>query len=193
MRGVLVSKLSGAGIVGASTLAFVASASAAVIGPQKLTNTDGASTCIDATCTIAAPKIPGEKTQAPFRGKITRWKVNIPAPHDSFNNDGPLRLQVLKRTTDEPGWGNDGFVAVRESDEETATPDSVNSFATNLRIRKGQFIGVTSTDDTEIYERSKNDSRYLYWGGALLPADPARPPDFTDDDRFNLFNAKVKK
>jgi hypothetical protein len=184
--------LTGAAALAAS-LAMAGSASGAVIGANKLTNSDGASTCIASTCTIAAPKIPGATAQAPFSGTITRWKVSIPDPHDSFDNDGPMRLQVLKRTANEPGLANDEYVAVRETEYETLVPGLINPFQTSLRIRKGQFIGISSTDDTEILERDKAGAHYLNWVDALIPGDPPRVAGLTDRGRFNLFNARVEK
>jgi hypothetical protein len=175
----------------AASLAMAGSAGGAVIGAKKLTNSDGASTCISSTCTIAAPKIPGAVTQAPFSGTITRWKVSIPDPHDSFDNDGPMRLQVLKRTANEPGLANDEYVAVRETEYETLVPGLINPFQTSLRIRKGQFIGVSSTSDTEIFERDKAGAHHLNWSDALIPGEPARAAGNIDHGRFNLFNARL--
>jgi hypothetical protein len=192
MRGKRLSTLTG---IAAAAGMFVAagSASGAVIGAQNLTNSDGAATCLSATCTVADPRIPGETAKAPFSGKITRWRVSIPDAHDAFNNDGPVRLQVLKRTVDKAGLANDEYVAVRESDSEDAVPGLINPFQTNLRIRKGQFIGLASTNDTEIHQRDKARAHFLNWIDALIPGDPARTPDIADRGRYSLFNAKLVK
>ena len=192
MKGVPLLGLHGTAVALAA-LGAAAPAGAAVIGPTNLADSSGAATCISPTCTVAAPKLPGATVKAPFGGKITRWKVNIPAAHDALVNDGPLRLQVLKRTVDQPGFENDEFVAVRETDEETSTPNSINSFAANLRIRKGQFIGLAGTDDTEVSQGTKSGAIFVRWGPALLPGDPASTPDDVYDDDYSLFNARVKR
>ena len=192
MRGKRLSRFAGAAAA-AITLVVAGSASGAVIGASNLTNSDGGSTCLAATCTVAAPKIPGDTTRAPFSGKITRWRVSIPDPHDAFVNDGPIRLQALKRTVDKSGLANDKYVAVRETDDEAVVPGLVNSFQSNLRISKGQFIGLASTNDTEILSRDRARAQFFNWNDALIPGDPARTADFTDRGRYNLFNAKLVK
>jgi hypothetical protein len=185
-----------AGAVAAAAVAALTSgapASGAVIGPTDLTDAVSATGCVTATCTHATPKLPGATTRAPFTGTIVSWKVSIPAPFSTFTNDGPLRLQVLKRTANKPGIKKDKFEAVRETPEETAMPNSINLFEANLRIREGLFIGVATVSDTVVNEGEKSDAVLMNWGEALVPGVPARAPTIADRDRYNLFNARVKK
>jgi hypothetical protein len=176
-----------------AALAFAAPASGAIIGQKNLSNDDGALTCPVDTCTHAFTKVPDGDAAAPFRGRIVSWRVSVSTPHDSFTNTGPLRLQVLKRIVDEPGIANDEFAAVRETDELAATPGVINKFAADLKIRKGQFIGLSSNDTTEIREADRAKSNFLNWSDALIPGGLARAPDVADGGRFVLFNARLVK
>jgi hypothetical protein len=177
------------GVLAPSALARVA-----VIGPPKLTTGSGASTCLAATCTVANARIPGAVVRAPFRGRITRWKVRTAAPHDMFNNDGPVRLQVLKRTDDPAGFDADAFMALRQTKARAVDPDSVNVFRAHLRIRKGQFIGLLSTDDTEIRDATMAGAiHFQWWDPALALGEPATAADFTYTSSYMLFNARVER
>ena len=174
-----------------ASLALAAPANGAVIGQKDLSDDDGAVSCISATCTFAFTKVPDGHAAAPFRGRIVSWKVSVSTPHDTFTNTGPLRLQVLKRTVDNPGIANDKFAALRETEEFVAIPGAINTFAADLKIRKGQFIGLSSNDTTEIRQADKPKSTFLNWIDTLIPGDPARTPDFADAGRFALFNARL--
>jgi hypothetical protein len=194
MNGRFQSRLVGAvSGVAAIAVATAAHAPAAVIGPKDLSESDGASTCLTPICTLGTPKIPGTPTTAPFSGTITLWKASVSTPHDSFVNDGPLSLQVLKRTVDKPGFADDRFEALRETVAEDATPGAINSFEADLRIRKGQFIGLKSTSDTEIRGFDASAAVRLAWNDGLEVQAPARKPDFNIPGGAYLFNAKVKR
>ena len=176
-----------------ATFALAASASGAVIGQRDLSQDDGALTCLFGDCTLAFTKVPDGNAAAPFSGRIVSWKVSVATPHDSFTNTGPLRLQVLKRTVNKPGLADDKFAAVRQTDEVVTVPGAINTFSADLKIRKGQFIGLASNDTTEIREADLAKTTLLHWLDALVPGDPAESPFSTDTGRLVLFNARLAK
>jgi hypothetical protein len=183
--------------IGIASLAVAAPAGArkATIGPKDLSPPAlSTATCVSATCTLTTGSAPGIKLKAPFGGKITRWKVRTGEPHDAFANDGPVRLQVLTRTVDQPGFLDDEFETVRETVNKPVEPGAVTTFNTKLRIRKGQLIGLASVDDTEISQgTSEPGATYLRFDTALIPGDPVRTPDAAFGDSYWLFNAKVER
>ena len=180
-------------------LSVPGAASAATLGPEDVAppTSGGTYTCLSAlTCTMANVQLPatvGGKETAPFTGKITKWRVNIPIAHDSYTNDGPLALQVLKRTAENVGDDeyDDEYAAVRESKYKDVTPDSVNSFNTNLRIRKGQLIGLAQTDnETEVL--GGGDPGFIQWfEPVLVPGEPGAVASNTEESDYLLFNAKL--
>ena len=101
-----------------------------------------AQSCFDqCTFTNAVLPDPVGLERSPITGTIKRWRVNIQS------GNGPLRLQVLKRTHNEPGTVNDEFVAVRETGDSPVTGTGKQVFDANIRIRKGQFIGLAELED----------------------------------------------
>jgi hypothetical protein len=185
-----------AAVIATAALAVAAPAGAkkATVGPKDLSPpSTSAATCLSPTCTLTTGAAPGVKLKAPFGGKITRWKVRTAEPHDLLFNDGPVRLQVLKRTVNEPGFLDDEFEAVRETGDTAVEPGSVTTLNTKLKIRKGEFIGLVNVDDTEISQGGESEATYLRFDTALIPGETARTPDAANPGAYWLFNAKVEK
>jgi hypothetical protein len=169
--------------VGVATLALVAPAGAkrATIGPKDLSPPGGgAAVCGAPTCTMTTGALPDGKLRAPFRGKIARWKVGIGEAHDVFDDDGPVRLQVLERTLDGVDFLGDEYVAVRETQEKVVEPGTINTFRARLKIKKGQFIGLASVEDTD-----------LRFDDVLVPGEAATTPDAGFSGSYWLFNARI--
>jgi hypothetical protein len=182
--------------VAVASLALVGSAGAkrATIGPKDLfPPSGGAAVCGAPTCTMTTGALPGGKLEAPFRGKITRWKVRVGEPHDTFTNEGPVRLQVLERTTDAPDFLNDEYVAIRETKDKVVEPGSVNIFKTKLKIEKGQFIGLANVENTEIGQGSDPAAFYLRFDDVLVPGAAAMQPDAGFSGSYWLFNARIER
>jgi hypothetical protein len=190
------------GLLGAAAafgcLAVPASAGAAKIGPQDLTPGGGGGAYVcgagEPTCTMTNIQLPNAvgRERAPFSGTITKWRVNIPPAHDIFDNDGPLALQVLKRTDNKPGFTNDEYAAVRESGYEGVGPGVVNGVGANLRIRKGQFIGLAhSENDTEVASADETGARGFQFEPALIPGEPGVDETYIRQNTTYLFNATV--
>lgn len=112
------------------------SAQAVVLGADVKAFSDSAQYCMTAPhCTMVQTTLPDRMTKAPFSGRITRWRVQEPI--------GTLWIQVLRRLPD------GRFKAVRSSEAETPISPAENevfAFDTNLRIRKGQFVGIGLED-----------------------------------------------
>ena len=172
---------------------FSSSAGAALIGPRNISDaaSDGS---YAGGCTYSNVQLSEGKVRSPFTGEIERWRVNIGEPHDAFVDDGPLRLQVLKRTANQPGVVNDEFQAVRQTGEQSVTPGGEpQAFNSGLRIRKGQFIGVDIAADTEVQEKDVSPAYLFFWCPSLTPAAPVVDPTFKQENVTLLFNATVKR
>ena len=170
-----------------------ASASGALIGPRDIDNSMRTGTYSLNSCTYGTVKHPDAKVRSPIGGEIKRWRVNIPEVQGIFVNDGPVRLQVLKRTENQPGVVNDEFKVVRESEDQTVTPDFVQAFFTNLRIRKGQFIGLAGASDTTVAAGTATGAYHLQWCPTLMPGAPGAHSTFAVGDDYLLYNATVRK
>lgn len=189
--------------VGASAW-FSSSAGAALIGPPDLTsNWSGSFGCgVDKVpceyVNLSLPSVPASgpgsfdvqagKVRSPVTGTITKWRVNI--EEFSGTGAGPLQLQVLRRTVDEPGRTADKFRAVRESSEENSSIN-LNTFFTSLRIRKGDFIGLNIIGaSTAVREIDAGVVGFL--NTPLTPGGSAAVFDDVTAERQALFNATVK-
>jgi len=170
-------------------------ADAATIGPKDMTaNGGGTYACIGGACTMANVFLPTGvgKVWAPFRGKIKKWRVSIPPAHDTWTNDGPLALQVLKRTAENnPGLSDDEYAAVRESKYEDVTPNSVNRFTAKLRVRKGQFIGLAHIDNHTEVMGGGLPGFGLWFEPALVPGQPGAAGFTQVDNDYFVFNANL--
>jgi len=182
-----------AGLAALGVLATVpATAGAALIGPSDLTSSNGTFAGPTSYVNAQLPQGVG-KVKAPFSGKITRWGVSIGTPHDIYTDDGPLRLQVLKRTADEPGASNDEFKMVRETPPQAVTPGLVQHFNEDLKIRKGQFIGLFVAEDTEVAEADDTPATMLQFSDGFEIGAPGDRADFVSSGLYLLFNARVKR
>jgi hypothetical protein len=176
----------------AVTVGPVASAEGARLGPG-LGNSSGSATCTASTCTLLNGNIPGVSLTSPIRGQVTSWKVRVPEPHDSFTNVGPVRLQVLKRTDDQPGFENDLYTVTRQTGEKALVPGEVNKFKAKKPIRKGNVIGLASVDTTEIMQGDDAGAVYQRWDDVLPPGGGPMAPDYTFTGSYYLFNARVQR
>ena len=175
------------------------SAGAALIGPKDISDDASNGVFVGGTppCTYSNVQLPEGNVRSPFSGDIERWRVNVTEPHDLLVNDGPLRLQVLKRTTNEPGVVNDEFKSVRQTGEQSVTPGGDRqAFNTSLRIREGQFIGLDVATDTEVesLDVEPAEPAYLFrWCPWLTPGAPGVAPSSTFEDSYLFFNATVRR
>jgi hypothetical protein len=78
----------------------------------------------------------GANLVSPVNGAIVRWRVQ-------GAKGGPFFLRVLRPN------GKGAFEAVGTSPPATPTNEGVQTFATNLRIRSGDMIGIDSTNPTD--------------------------------------------
>lgn len=179
-----------AGALACAALAVPAGAGAAVIGPRDVApeSWDGSVAHNSfLPWTAVNLSVPDANVRSPISGTITRWRINVEATFQT--GDGPMQLQVLRRTVNEPGNADDKFKVVRETSEVTSGFGK-NVFQASLSIRKGDFIGVqVLDDDTAIREI---DSGVLAWFDSFDPGDPAIvPDDFQSSAQHVLFNATV--
>jgi hypothetical protein len=174
------------------TFVVPGTAGAAVIGPQDITPSDaltGYSCFGNPSCTLVNLNVPDAKVRSPVSGTITRWRVNVA---DNGTSQGPLRLQVLRRTVNEPGNVDDEFKAIRQTSKETSQGDK-NVFQASLRIRKGDYIGLANlAENTSIW--SVDDvGLFAEYSAPLVPGDPAASPDlFPIGQHYLLYNATVR-
>jgi hypothetical protein len=78
----------------------------------------------------------GANLVSPVNGAIVRWRVQ-------GAKGGPFFLRVLRPN------GKGAFEAVGTSPPATPLSEGVQTFATNLRIRSGDMIGIDSTNPTD--------------------------------------------
>ena len=187
-----VSRLGFAAIVAA--LAMPAFTQAATVGPSDIEETGFAQSCFD-QCTFTNATLPSAVglERSPITGKIKRWRVNV------ADGEGPLRLQVLKRTHNEPGTANDEFVAVRETGKSPVTGAGEQVFDADIRIRKGQFIGLGELEDgfgTHIGFGEASGADFIDFEPPLAPGESPRTTSNLysgSPDQYLLFNATVRR
>jgi len=172
--------------IATATVFGSASADAAVIGTRDLTGWKGTYACQANPCTFSNVRVSDGTAQSPVKGRIKRWRVNAHA-------SGTVRLQVLRRTVDNPGHAADEFMAVRQSEEESAIP-GLNTFDASLRVGKGNFIGLAVVSGGDLVRsRFANSARFGVQHPAFSPGDAATPfSDFNVDHSALLFNASVR-
>lgn len=175
-----------------ASASFATPAGAALIGPRDVSADAFAGARTGFPCTQSNVQLPEGNVRSPISGTITRWRVYVPSAHDTFVNDGPLRLQVLKRTINQPGIVNDEFKAIRETPDQAVTPIGKQAFNADLRIRKGQFIGLLIPPDTEVGEGEGSPAYLFDWCPELTPGAAGGQADFKDAGQYSLFNATVK-
>ena len=143
-------------------------------------------------CTLANVVLPNAVglERSPITGTITRWRASF----DS--GDGPVRLQVLKRTQDKVGAANDTFVAVRETVDTTVPGTGKQVFDADLHIRKGQFIGLKGlsfASGTFVNYASRPRARMAMFAPELVPGDSPRKSDALFPSEYVLLNASVRR
>ena len=193
-------------VIAAAALTGPPSAAGAVIGPPDIaSNWSGSYGCgiEDAPCAYANLGLPAApdsetgfgfdiaagKVRSPFKGTITKWRVNI----EEFTGTGlgPLALQVLRRDVNQPGLAADEFRVVKQSQDEVSQ-FGPNTFFTSLRIRKSDFIGLSILGaDTSVRELDAGTLGFLETPLAL--GDASSPFDDVIANRQILLNATVKR
>ena len=100
---------------------------------------------------------------------------------------------MLKRTVNQPGTVNDEFAAVRETAEQTVTPGMLNVLNADLHIRKGQYIGLVGSGDTELSSGGAAGANSLQWNPPLVVGAGGEHATFSQGTDYMLFNATVKR
>lgn len=181
------------GLAACASLALPPSADAALVGPHDLSDSivDGSYGCFGfPSCTFTNLSLPGAAVRSPISGTITRWRVNVEAT--SPNTGGPLRLQVLRRTVNEPGVAADKFKALRQSGDAVTGPGK-NVLQASLDIRKGDFIGLADLSDQTFIRNVDGSGLFGVFDPPLAPGGPGSTPDeFPTGGAYLLFNATVK-
>jgi hypothetical protein len=101
--------------------------------PTTFTSTEF--TKVETLFNTALPEA-GANLTSPVNGAIVRWRVQ-------GAKGGPFYLRVLRPN------GKGAFEAVGTSPPATPTSEGIQTFATNLRIRSGDLIGIDSTNPTD--------------------------------------------
>ncbi len=177
-------------------LAVPTMASAGTVGvpTAKLTNTNFGRACGGESCTFVNDQLSVGRARAPVTGTITRWRANV---GEVGTGTGPVevRLQVLRRTANEPGVVADEYAAIRESGPSLTTTEGVNKFAASLKIHKGDLIGLAAFgEQVEVYGRDGVEgNRELIFAPPFIPGDAAVAPDTVIEQERIAFNASIKE
>ncbi len=182
--------------IGVCALAVLpAGAGAATVGPptSELENWNFGRACGDESCTYVNDRLSVGHTRAPAGGTITRWRANV-GQVGTGTGSVPVKLQVLRRTVNEPGVVADEFKALRETAESQTSVEGLNKFHASLRIRKGDFIGLAAlADDVEVFGLDQEaGNRSLIFAPPFVPDDPAMAPGTVLDQTRILFNATIR-
>jgi hypothetical protein len=191
-RGFAVNLIAGGCAVVALALPGVAGAK--LIGPRDLETFDGSyGTFGNPSCTFVNLALPAGAVRSPVSGTIVRWQVNVST---AGNPAGPIQLQVLRRTLNQPGVAGDKFKAIRESTE-VDTFSGINTVQASLKIKKGDFIGLAVLNEltsiNEVDEEAFRKGNFGVFDTPLVPGDPAAVPDqFPSSPAALLYNARVR-
>jgi hypothetical protein len=171
-----------------AALVMPSGATGAIVGPKDigLEQADTGSTCTP-SCTWVNTKLPDGvgQVRVPFDGAILEWRVNV------GSGDGPLQLQVLRRTVNKPGNTSDKYDVVRQSEPETFASVGVPiEHDTNLRVKKNDFIGLAHPEgsDTGVW-RSDGAGTELAFNPLPDLGEIVKP--FDVERQYRLFNATV--
>ena len=176
-------------------LVFPTMAGAGTVGvpTAKLSNTNFGRACPSASCTYLNDQLSVGRVRAPATGTITHWRANV---GEVGVGTGPVevRLQILRRTANEPGVVADEYAAIRESEPSLTTTEGINKFNASLKIRKGDFIGLAALgDEVEVYGREAVDgNRELIFEPPFIPGDAAMAPNTVIEQERIAFNASIK-
>ncbi len=157
------------------------SASAATTIGSDLTATPNLSLGCAPSCTLSSPSLAGSSTASPINGVIVRWRIK------AGGGAGPTALRVLRPAT------GDERVGVGTSQVENPVTGTISTFATQLPIRAGDFIGIDIDNTGPNYFNADDpaDSRHA-WQPALPNAGPPTSPTTTQTGREVLVNADIE-
>jgi len=131
-------------------------------------------------CTIVVTEYLDRQMTAPCTGTVTRFRLN------GIPTNNTYRLRVVRANGDDTATGTATSAAV------SIATEGVNTFATNLPIKIGEFVGVDFQDSTE------GGLRYLFLPDGLtefyfykFPADGIPGSPTGDESSSYLFNADV--
>ena len=180
----------------AALIVLPASAGAATVGlpSGELDNTNFGRACGASSCTYVNDRLSVGNERAPVSGTITRWRANV---GEVGSGTGPVdvRLQILRRTVNEPGVVADEFKAIRESPQAATTSEGINKFNASLRIRKGDYIGLAALgSNVEVYGLdAEPGNRELIFEPPFIPGDAATTPDTVIEEERIAFNATIRE
>jgi hypothetical protein len=117
-----------AGALIALTLGLPSSASAVVTLGADLSTTPTSSAGCGNGCNFAQVQLLGANQAAPFDGVVVRWRVK------GFS--GPVKVRVIRP------FGGDSFSFVSSGSVVSAPSTGIATFATQLPIKIGDYIGV---------------------------------------------------
>lgn len=174
-------------------LPMIARAATVGVPTRKLDDTNYGRACPGSSCTYVNDRLSVGRVRAPVTGTITRWRAGV---GEVGVGTGPVevRLQVLRRTVNEPGVVADEYVAIRESGSSLTTTEGINEFDASLKIRKGDLIGLAALgSDVEVYGLDNAaGNRDLIFAPPFIPGDAAQTPNTVLEQERVAFNASVK-
>jgi hypothetical protein len=187
-RGVLgiVQDGRGARAAAAGALAMIAIATAsaepadaALLGnpDMEYATSDFGSGCGDpGPCLYIQTKLPGADVRAPFKGTITKWRMAQPGSESAG-------LVVLRKRD------NGKFKSIRQSATETTPGPGSYTYETQLKIKRGDYIGVSGES---LIGRDNSFGRY----SLINPAPPmggSGELNFAPVEDELLYNATLKR
>ncbi len=167
----------------ATLVALVAATAAqgALLGTSNLNgpSTSSQSCSVNPSCTYIQTKVPGGDAKAPFNGHVRKWRV-------SLGLAGSAQLVVVKRLA------SGEFKVLRASDVESGGTD-VNRYTTNLRIKRGQYTGVSLSDGAAVSQFDDAGAQRRGFVPAIPVGTSAPPnPSYTSADKSIQLNATLQ-
>ena len=169
----------------AAALLAPGTAGAVTLGSTHVsTNSQGGIFCGEfPNCAYTQLSLPDAAvTKAPFDGRIKSFRVNLADP-------GTLQLLVVRQRPD------GSFRAINGSTVRTTSTKGVNTFGTNVPIRKGDLVGLNLLDEFVsvriLSPNGANEAGFLpafEMGGVQKPYAP-----FTSSFTELEFNAQLKR
>jgi hypothetical protein len=169
--------------VAVTLVALVAPAAAqgTLLGAANLNGpSDSSQSCsVNPSCTYIQTKVPGGKAKAPFNGHVRKWRI-------SLGLAGSAQLVVAKRLA------NGEFKVLRASDVESGVT-GVNRYTTDLRIRRGQYTGVSLSDGAAVSQFDDAGAQRRGFVPAIPVGTSAPPnPSYTISDKTLQLNATLQ-
>jgi hypothetical protein len=164
----------------ALALAAPATSSAITLGSPRVAHDSNAGLFCGGfpDCAFVQTSLQGAITKAPKSGRIKSWRVHLQDP-------GTLQLIVFRQR------GNGTYRAVNAQPPKTTMTAGVKGFKSNLKIAKGEFVGVNLLDE-DIGIRTLNATGTVQIFQSSFAVGDIVPPDETDTVDELLFNAKLK-